>query len=188
MTLTPIDIKQQQFTRSFRGLDEREVYSFMELVAGQMGDSARELSRLRKRVSLTERELQLHRDREATLKEAMVTAQRAIDEIRQQGEKESELLIAEAELRAEKILLGAHKRVGSILDDVQDLKRQRLRLSEEIRGIVTMHQKMLEVHDDKMTSEKDSTREASVTVLDRVKAPEPPLSFEVNPRHVLGMT
>ena len=174
MKLTPIDVKQQQFGRTFRGFDPKEVSAFLDLAANQMGEMARELTRLKKKVTSTERELDLHRDREATLKQAMVTAQRAIDEIRQQGEKEAELTIADAELRAEKILLSAHQRVGAVLDDIQDLKRQRMRACEELRGVLNAHQKMLDVHDEHLSKELDAAPEAKVTVLDRVRAPTPP--------------
>ena len=37
MRLTPIDIQQQQFGRSLRGYDAKEVENFLDLVATQVG-------------------------------------------------------------------------------------------------------------------------------------------------------
>lgn len=174
MKLTPIDIQQQQFNRGFRGFDVREVNSFLELVAQQMGELAREGTELKAELRQTRCELDEHRDREATLKEAMLTAQRAIDEIRLQAEKEAELIITDADLRAEKLLLNAHKRVTGVLEDIQDLKRQRARALEELKGILNTHQRLLTVHEEQGHGADVGAKEASVTVLDRVRPPPPP--------------
>ena len=173
MKLTPIDIQQQEFRKGLRGYNPREVSSFLELVSQQLGELARENGDLRSDLRRTRRELEDHRDRETTLKEAMLTAQRAIDEIREQAEKEAQLVMTSAELRAEKLLLDAHQRVGHVVDDIQDLKQQRRRLIEEIRAVLTTHQKILEAN-DAAAERSEKENEATVMVLDRVRAPTPP--------------
>jgi len=42
MRITPIDIQQQQFHKTFRGADRREVASFLDLVSQQMGELIRQ--------------------------------------------------------------------------------------------------------------------------------------------------
>jgi cell division initiation protein len=171
MKLTPIDIQQQQFRRALRGLDHREVQSFLDLVSQQLGEIVRENSELRAALRRSEHEIEAHRDRETTLREAMLTAQRAIEEIREQARKEAELVIAGAEVRAEKIVHNAHNRVTKILEEVSELKRQRARALEELRGILQTHIKLIDLHDQSIERE---TPQASVTVLERVRAPAPP--------------
>lgn len=179
MKLTPIDIQQQQFRSIWRGYDPREVQSYMELLAQQLGEQTRTVNELRDALRQTERELEDHRERETTLREAMLTAQRAIDEIREQAEKQAQLITSEADLRAEKILLNAHKRVSTVLEDIQDLKRQRARALSELRGIINTHHKLLEVHEREGEVEKD---EANLAVLERVRAPKPPKLEELEQR------
>lgn len=179
MKLTPIDIQQQQFRKTLRGLDPQEVHSFLELVSQQMVAQNRTLNELKVELRQCQRELEEHRDREATLKEAMLTAQRAIDEIREQAEKQAELIVAEADLKAEKLLLNAHKRVSAIIEDIQSLKAQRARVVEEIKSVVNTHLKLLEVQEEQRSD--DNTKEATVTVLDRVRAPEPPRLENLTP-------
>ena len=175
MKLTPIDIKQQQFRRSFRGLEPHEVQAFLELVAQHMGELFRENDALSSEVRRIEHELEQYRDREATLKEAMLTAQRAIDEIREQAQKEAQLIVSEAEIRAEKILHGAHTRSNRILDDLRDLRRQKVRAIEELRAVLETHQKLLNAHETADLVDN----EASVTVLDRLRPPPPPRADEL---------
>lgn len=175
MKLTPIDIQQHQFAKVFRGVDRREVSDFLALVADQLAEATRDSNELRTEVKRLSRELEEHRDREETLKQAMVTAQRAIDEIREQATKEAQLVVTESEMRAEKILHNANCRVTRLVDEVNDLRRQRIRAVEELRGVLNTHSKLLDALEDQQ--EEGGT----VTVLDRVRAPAPP-SLEGPPR------
>jgi cell division initiation protein len=176
MKLTPLDVQQQQFRRELRGLDRREVQAFLDLVSQQLGELARENSELKTELRRAQHEVEANRDRETTLREAMLTAQRAIEEIREQARKEAEVVVCEAEVRAEKIVHNAHARVTKILEEVSELKRQRARAIEELRGIVNTHLKLLELHDQSLERELP---QATVTVLDRVRAPTPPTSGDL---------
>ncbi len=178
MKLTPIDIQQQQFRKSFRGFEPSEVESFLELVGEQIQELSREVSELRLDLGRRERELEEHREREITLREAMLTAQRAIDEIREQAQKEAQLVVSEAELKADKILHNANSRVSRIVEEISELRRQRARVIEEVRGVLSLHQKLLDVHEEEATKEGEAG-DASVTVLDRVRIPAPPLPDDV---------
>lgn len=169
MKLTPIDIQQHQFRSAWRGIDGAEVRDFLALIADELGCVVRENNELRSEVKRLERNLDEHRDREETLKQAMVTAQRAIDEIREQATKEAQLVVTEAEIRAEKVLHNANVRVTKLADEVNELKRQRTRAIEDLRGILSVHVKLLDTY-----QEPSSGGDPTVTVLDRVRAPVPP--------------
>lgn len=174
MKLTPIDIQQQQFTRQMRGYSRSEVDAFLEIVGEQLGELARDQADMKAQLRRQDEELGEHRDREHTMREALLTAQQALDEIRDNAQKEAHLIISEAELKAEKILHHAHSRVNRILDDVADLKRQRVRSIEELRGVLSTHFKLLEVHADSAQIDAHD-EDASITVLGRLRAPAPPV-------------
>ena len=53
----------------------------------------------------------------------MVTAQKAIDEMRDSAEKEAKLVLTEAEIRAEKLVFDAHTRVSKV--DVSQFAKPR---------------------------------------------------------------
>ena len=168
--MTPIDIQQYQFRKSVWGFDVQEVRRFLDTLAQQLAERMRETNTLKTELKRTECALQEHRDRETSLREAMLTAQRAIDEIREQAQKEAEVMVAEAELRAEKLLHTAQKRVTKVLEDVADLKRQKVRALEELRGVLRTHERLLEMHD----AEAGGEPSGEVMVLDRLRAPLPP--------------
>ncbi len=84
------------------------------------------------------------RSRERALQETMITAQKACEEIREAARKEAEITLAEAELQAEKIVQGAHHRYTRIVDDINEMKRQRVQFEAEVRAMVDGHLKLLE--------------------------------------------
>lgn len=184
MRLTPIDIQQQQFRRTLRGIDCREVQSFLDLVAQQMGELSRENNEMRNELRRLERQLGEHRDREETLREAMLTAQRAIDEIREQAKKEAQVIVTESEVRAEKILHNAHCRVTKIIDDINGLKRQRVRAIEELRSILVTHERLLETYEAQVADQP--ANEGTVTVFERVRPPAPPALDDVDTSEATG--
>ena len=97
MKLTPLDVKNQQFTTRWRGYDSIQVHQFLEMITGDLEETATENNALRDEVKSLRAELDGHIQREQTLKDTMVTAQRLADEIRESAEKKAQLLIGEAE-------------------------------------------------------------------------------------------
>lgn len=148
MRISPIDIQQQQFERGFFGYRIGEVREFLQLTSDQLAELGRENSELRGEVRRCRSELKDHREREETLREAMLTAQRAIDEMREQAKREAQLVVAEAEVRAERIVGEAHIGVNRLIKEVQDLRAQRVRILEELRCVLRTHQELLSIHDE----------------------------------------
>lgn len=174
MTLTPIDIQQQQFPSRWRGVDGAEVQAFLELVAAQMTELARENQEMRNDLRRVRRELDEYKERENTLKDAMLTAHRAVEDIREQAQKEAELIIGQAEMKVERVLQSAEARMGQLHGEIGDLRRQRARLTEELRAVLKTHERFLEVEGESQAPLPVESIEANVTLLNRVRIPAPP--------------
>jgi cell division initiation protein len=144
MNITPLDITQKQFHKVFRGLDAEEVEAFLALVAVEFEALVKENMALRENVTRKAEEIAEHRNRERALQETLVTAQKASEEIRETARKEAEITLSDAELQAEKIVQGAHARFLRIVDDISELKRQRVQFEAGIRTLVQSHVKLLE--------------------------------------------
>ena len=144
MKLTPLDVKSQTFSTRWKGLDPTEVQSFLEVVTNDLEELASENNTLKDEVKRLRSDLDGHMDREKTLRETMVTAQRLAEEIQQHAEEKAKLLGGEAEVRAEKILDAAHRRAAKISEDISELKRQRMSLEAAIRATIQSHLSMLD--------------------------------------------
>ena len=156
MKITPSDIQQQQFRIRFRGFDVREVDSFLERVTDEFETLTRENSDRQKEIEGLRREIQEYRDREKTFKDAMVNTQKALDDMRMNAEKEAELIVAEAEMKAEKMLGMAHDRLTQLHEDISELKRQRMQLEVELGTILEAHRRLLDMSTEAMDSKETS--------------------------------
>jgi cell division initiation protein len=144
MNITPLDITQKHFRRALRGFDREEVEAFLGLVAVEFEALVKETMALREEAARLREELAEHRSRERALQETLVTAQKASEEIREAARKEAEIMLSDAELQAEKIVQGAHGRFLQIVDDINELKRQRVQFEAAIRTHVESHVKLLD--------------------------------------------
>ena len=144
MKITPLDIQQKRFSRTMRGYDREEVEAFLSLASAAFEDLIKEVHALREDVQRKDETISELRGRERALQETLISAQKASEEIRESARKEAEITISEAELQAEKIVQAAHGRFLRIVDDINELKRQRIQFEAGVRMLVDSHSKLLE--------------------------------------------
>jgi cell division initiation protein len=145
MNITPLDIQQQKFKTRIRGFDVREVDAFLEQVANVFESLQRTHKGMQEEVRRLEIEIQGYRKREETFKRALLNSQKVLDQMKDNARKSAELIIAEAEVKAEKILNNAHNRLAQLHEDISELKRQRTQIEVQIGSIVEAHSKLLEL-------------------------------------------
>jgi len=158
MKITPLDIQQHQFRVKFRGFDIHEVDVFLEQMADAFEVRQNENDGLQEEIRRLNNALQGYKEREDTFKRAMLSSQQAIDQMKENGRKEAELTIADAEVKAEKILNRAHNRLAQLHEDMAELKRQRTPIEVQIRSVLEAHVKLLDLgkEDQKAVETEDS--------------------------------
>ncbi|NOZ25303.1 MAG: DivIVA domain-containing protein [Nitrospirae bacterium] len=159
MRITPLDIQQKQFPIKFRGFDVEEVYAFLEVIREEMEDLLRENASLKEQQHRTEAQLQEFRDMENTLRETLMTAQQMVEDYKTNARKEAELILREAELKADSIIKEAQEKVVKIHEDIVDLKGIRRHFKEELRRLIESHVRMLEF-DELRDSEEEPAAES----------------------------
>ena len=143
------DIRQKDFKRQFRGYNLQEVNAFLEQVAEHTAELDGQVSTLRRHIEELGRELKEYRTREQSLEATLAQTREMAQEIKSNAEREAQLLVAEAELQAEKILGQAHNRLAQIHDDIAELKRQRAQFEVRLRSLVEAHLKLMDVESDR---------------------------------------
>ena len=151
--VTPLEIHNRTFTKKWRGIDPVEVESFLALVAEEMEDLARMRSDLESRLRTQEAENAEHRQREQTLRDTLLSAQRASDDIRGAARKEAELIVQQAEDSSERLTHHALQRSAEIEKAIEDLKLQRAHFRLQIEKLIELVGQALEI--DKQHDEKD---------------------------------
>ncbi len=145
MSITPLDIQQQKFKTRIRGFDVREVDAFLEQMANVFESLHRTHKDMQEEVRRLQLEIQGYRKREETFKRALLNSQKVLDQMKDNARKSAELIIAEAEVKAEKILNNAHNRLAQLHEDISELKRQRTQIEVQIGSIVEGHSKLLDL-------------------------------------------
>ena len=125
MRVAPLDLRQQKFRTVFRGLDRTEVVAFLTEAADDYEHALREIDRLRQDLQRMEGLLGEHREREANLRNTLLTAQKLADEIKDAAQNESRMIVREAEGRADLILQRAQGRLGEVERDINELRLRR---------------------------------------------------------------
>ncbi len=146
MRITPLDIQQKQFPMKFRGFDVEEVYAFLEVIREEMEELLRENASLKESVQRAENHIKEYKDMESTMRETLMTAQQMVEDYKTNARKEAELLIKEAELRADNLVREAQEKVIKIHEDIVDLKGIRRHFKEELKRLIEKQVRMLE-HD-----------------------------------------
>jgi cell division initiation protein len=124
MPLTPLDIHNKEFAKTFRGYDEDEVNEFLDQVIKDYEMIIREKRELENRVKELEEKLKHFSSIEETLNKSIVVAQEAAEEVRGSAQKEAKLIIREAEKNADRIVNEALSKARKIALEIEDLKKQ----------------------------------------------------------------
>src|SRR5947208_16341477 len=94
--LTPLDVRRYEFGRAMRGYDPARVDQFREQVAEELERLARVNQDLDAKARGFHEQLRAFRERDKAINDALVSAQQLRGDIRQQAEKEAELILREA--------------------------------------------------------------------------------------------
>jgi cell division initiation protein len=125
MRIAPLDLRQQRFRQVMRGYDKTEVVAFLTEAADDYEHALREIDRLRQDLTRQEGLLVEHREREANLRNTLLTAQRLADEIKESAQTEAKLIVREAQGRADLLLQKAQGRLDEIERDINEMKLRR---------------------------------------------------------------
>ncbi len=165
MRITPLDIQQQNFKKSFHGYDAKEVKAFLDLVADELESLLRDHLQLKDELRRKENELLNIQQREKMIKDTLITAQKITSQIKDGAEKESEVIVGRAELQAEKIINVAYQRLAKLTDDIHELKQQRARLESGIKAVADSHLKLLESMSE--TRKQEQTPEQTIRIMQK---------------------
>ncbi len=122
--LTPLDIHNKEFKRSFRGYNEEDVDEFLDRVIKDYELLYRENIELKENMDRLNSKLEHFQHMENTLHNTLIVAQETAEEVKLNAKKTTELMIKEAEINAQKLAEEAANKVRRMASEYQDLKKQ----------------------------------------------------------------
>lgn len=167
MKITPLDIQQMVFRVKLRGYDQEEVNRFLEEVAQTVETLNRDNAGLRDRIALLEQQVAELKRTELTLSNTLVSAQSLADDVKRSAQRDAELIVKEAELKAGELFRQARVELADTQRELSLLQKQRLLMVERMRATLHTFERMLDVetsdayHDNGVASEVKIQSESS---------------------------
>jgi len=148
MKISPMDIQRQTFGQVFRGLDPDEVRSYLNIVAEEVASLQMERDRLDQELQSLRSLIDEHRQRETILKNTLLTAQRLSEEIKDVARKQSESVVKEAEIQADRLIELAQSRAQEVERGILDLRAHRSSLRTDVRALITRLTHILDLQEE----------------------------------------
>ena len=137
-----------------RGYDADEVEAFLEMVASaweelveSLEGAEKELTVLRARASDFDR-------MEGAVRDVLVQQQQSAAQARKEADKEAELIIMDAEVKASNLIAQARERVQVLTETIRELQDRRLSVLTQIRSFIDSQRKMIDLEEDRIKSER----------------------------------
>lgn len=145
MKITSMDITNKDFKRSMRGYNCDEVDEFLDKISEDYEALYKENSSLREKISTLDERVSHFNKMESTIQNTLVLAQNAAEQAKMSAEKESDLIIRNANDTAQKILDKAHNDVININDEYERVKQEFTKFRNKYRNFM---KSQLEMFDD----------------------------------------
>lgn len=124
MPLSPLDIHNKEFAKSFRGYNEDEVNEFLAQIIKDYEIVLKEKKELESHLKSKTDEVSRYHSIEETLQKSIVIAQEAADELRKNSQQEAKLIVKEAEKNADRIINEALTKARKVTAELDELKKQ----------------------------------------------------------------
>lgn len=147
MRITPLDIQQMVFNVSFRGYDKEEVNRFLEELAQTVESLNRDHAVQQEKIIFLEQQLAELKRTEATLSNTLLSAQSLAEDVKRNAQREADLVIKEAELKAGELIRQARVALADTQHDLSSLQKQRLLMIERLRASLRMFERLFEAEE-----------------------------------------
>lgn len=138
-TLTPLDIRKQEFHKSLRGYETNGVEDFRIRVADALERAIRERQVLEERVAALTEQLRVFREREKAMNDALVAAQQLRQETRESAQREGQVIVREAQSEAKRLLDEAKTAQGAVEARMAETERQFQQYVGGFRALLERH-------------------------------------------------
>lgn len=144
MRVTPIDIIKKEFRTARNGFDRQDVELFLKDVRSTLEEILNENQRLRELVALRDEEIAELRGEETSIKDTLLLARRLTEDLERRARREADLIIGEARLEAQKIIMVTADERRDLQREIVELQSQKVRMIAEIEAVLSAHSKMLQ--------------------------------------------
>lgn len=144
MKISPMEIRQQEFSKKMRGFDPEEVSPFLEKLADDFDDLQKENESLKLEIETLTDQLAEFKKIEKNLQDTLLKAQESSTKSLESSKKQTSLMIKEAELKAVQIVEKARESANEIRNAVVNIREEKDLLIAKLKAIVSSQANLLE--------------------------------------------
>jgi len=138
--LTPLDVRRYDFGRALRGYNPARVDQFRDQVAEEMERLTRINQDLDSKARSFHEQLRAFRERDKALNDALIAAQQLRGEVREQAEREAQLILREAQAE------------GRMEQELDNLDRSRRTYLAQMRTLIARQLSEVEASDSQVVA------------------------------------
>ena len=193
--IMPIDIDKKEFSRDKKGYNSREVDEFLDIIVADYEKVLNDNRSMAHKIKALEKQLEEAQKDDNAMVETLETAKKLMADISASAERRAELMMRDAELEAENMLLDAKVNVRKLTDEHAILSTKVRRLKDNFRKMLQTELERIDddefdlIRDlDEMVTApaveepktEDTVSKAPTIVMDKVAAEDPvPVDFSV---------
>ena len=137
--ITPLEIHNRQFKKSFRGYEEQEVNKFLTEIGNSYENLYKENIELKEEIQRLDSELRKYLKLEATMNNALILAQETAEEVKKNAHKEADLILQDSK-----------QRIADMLMVYQEVIKRIGLLNSELKSQIGVQMQMLDKNDQKL--------------------------------------
>jgi len=156
MKISPLEIRQQEFTKKMRGFDPDEVQSFLESLADEVQRLSEDNDTLKSEVENLTEQINEYKKIEKNLQDTLLKAQENSTKSFEAAKKQTNLMLKEAELKAAQIIEKARESTNDIRNAVVNLREEKDLIIAKLKAIVNSQANLLELKVERAGEEKSA--------------------------------
>lgn len=165
--LTPLDIQNKEFRRSFRGYNEEEVDEFLDQLAQDYEWLYLENQRLKEKLEDIKAGVARYQEMEQTIKDTLVMAQKNAEELRENTKREAEILLNEARQKAKEVVKQAEEDADRLVSMAEERAQEITAQAEERVRVILQEYQWLEKQSKLFRVKFRSFLQAQLDLLDK---------------------
>ncbi len=169
MKITPLEIRQKEFEKGFRGYDKDDVSAFLNSLSQEWERAMDTQKELRIKLEATEKEVEKLRQVESSLYKTLKTAEDTGANVISQANRTAELHIKETQMKADNIMHDAQNKAHAMIEEASHKAQSIMEEMEDELKELAEGFKTLENHRDNMLEEM---KNISSSLNDKVKKVE----------------
>ncbi|RPI75194.1 MAG: DivIVA domain-containing protein [Ignavibacteriales bacterium] len=158
MKLSPQDIKKQEFKKSVRGFDRDEVVAFLEKLADDIDELLKENEILKNELETANEKLNSYRILEKNIQDTLAKTQESSTKSIESGKKQANLIIQEAELKAQQLLDKAKESANDVRNAVIQLREEKFTIISKLKAIINSQAHLLEMKVENSAREEEPVK------------------------------